>query len=394
LTKPVASKSVIVAGAGAAGLAAACLLALDGIAVKVLAPPPQPDLRTVALMQPAMKLLRFLDVWTADLENLSAALRQLHIVDDTGHYLSAPRLEFMASEIGADAFGWNIPLADLLPALRARAEILGVDFSDDRVKHASVRGDEIVVETEGGALHSARVAVAADGKDSKLRELLKTDVLSHDWKQTALVTNFAHSIGHDGISTEYHRPNGLMTTVPQPGNRSSLVWMDLPHVIAGLAALAPEKLATEIQLASHGNLGRVFDVSAVQSFRMMSRRANRMAGSRVFLVGEAAHSFPPIGAQGLNLSLRDAGHAADIISNADDPGSAANCDAYHVARQADVVSRSGAISAMNFSLLADSAPLAAVRSAGLALVNSVPQLRRRVVQYGLAPAGNLPFAMR
>jgi 2-octaprenyl-6-methoxyphenol hydroxylase len=108
-----------------------------------------------------------------------------------------------------------------------------------------------------------------------------------------------------------------------PGNRSSLVWMNTPDFIAKLKALAPDELAIEIQLESHGKLGRISDLGPIAVFPMRLQRAESYAKNRVFLVGEAAHALPPIGAQGLNMSLRDAGHAVDVVLAHDDPG----CDA-------------------------------------------------------------------
>ncbi len=390
----ISDKHVVIVGAGAAGLAAACLLKQDGIATTLIGIPAQQDLRTVALMQPAMKLLKFIGVWTEALQNSAAPLRRLHIVDDTGNYICAPKLEFHAKEIGEDTFGYNIPLSALLPALTVRANELGVTIVNDTVTGIGFDRKQVTLQTDTGKSYTAAAAIAADGRESTLRKALDIETITQVWKQSALVASFSHSLPHLETSTEYHRPHGLLTVVPQPGQRSSLVWMGKPEKIASLNALPLEEFAIEIQLGCHGGLGLVSDISARQVFPMQSRRASRLARSRVFLVGEAAHSFPPIGAQGLNMSLRDVGHAADIILAADDPGNDAACEEYHQLRQIDLLPRLSAINAMNFSLLSDSVPLAALRSMGLAMVDAVPAIRKRVIEYGLAPNNLLPFAMR
>jgi 2-octaprenyl-6-methoxyphenol hydroxylase len=385
---------IAIAGGGPAGLAAACLAAQEGMNTVILAPAHSQDLRTVALMQPAIRLLKYIGVWTPDLEARSEALVQLHIVDDTGHYVSAPTLKFRAEEIGETAFGWNVPLVDLLPQLKARAQELGATILEERAAHARTFIDHVELDTESGITISAPCAIAADGRNSMLRKAAGISVSSRDWKQKALIASFAHSQPHHGISTEYHRPGGLFTYVPQPHQRSSFVWMDRPDVIDALAILPGEKLAVEIQLATHGNLGAISDVSTTQSFSMITGHAGLFAANRVFLAGESAHAMPPIGAQGLNMSLRDAGHAIDTLLNSSNPGDAASCTAYHQLRVGDLTPRSAAISFMNHSLLSDSDLLAGLRATGLAMVHALPPIRKLVMEQGLSPRNQLPFAMR
>jgi 2-octaprenyl-6-methoxyphenol hydroxylase len=112
--------------------------------------------------------------------------------------------------------------------------------------------------------------------------------------------------------------------------------------------------------------------------------ARRFAANRVVLVGEAAHMLPPIGAQGLNLGLRDVAALAEIIDGAADPGDAAHHAANERARRADVLSRTAAVDALNRTLLSDFLPVQAVRGFGLFLLDRVPALRHAAMRQGLA----------
>lgn len=217
-----------------------------------------------------------------------------------------------------------------------------------------------------------------------------------EWKfdQSAMATSFSHSLPHNNTSTEWHKQAGPFATVPLPGLRSSLVWMDRPQRIAELMALSEAELAAEIQIETHGALGRIFDVGQRKSFPMSGRRATRFAKSRCLLLAEAAHVLPPIGAQGLNLSLRDAAFAADVINGEKDPGSEAVMQAYEKSRAFDISARQQTVSLMNHTLLADSLPLNLARVAGLTLVNYVPAMRAQAMREGLSPSSGLPFAMR
>lgn len=390
---------ILVAGAGPAGLAAAALAALGGAKVVCLTgPDAAPDPRTVAIMQPGLRLLRALDLWPGDLRGPSAALKKLRLIDDTGGVFAAPELTFDARETGEEAFGWNIPLRALSPALRKRAEALGVVFIADSATGIEFRDHFAGVTRADGETIFARAVFAADGRASVLRQAAGISAREWAYDQTAIVTSFAHSVDHRGISSEYHTPSGPFTTVPLPGQRSSLVWMERPARAAEIAALSPVELAREIQLASHGELGLISDAAPCHAFPMRGLTADHFAKNRVYLIGETAHVVPPIGAQGLNMSLRDAAFAAELAGDAlqwgDDPGEDKLLSRYDSARRADVLPRQTIIDLMNRSLLSDLLPLDFARALGIGIAGHVPFIRSRVMRQGLAPETGLPRLMR
>ena len=386
--------TVIISGAGPAGLASAILLAMEGVNTAIIAPKAPIDPRTVALMQPSIRFLKFAGLWTPELESVCAPLVHLQIYDDTGNYITAPTLTFSASEIEIDAFGWNVPLTQLTPMMHARALALGVTFIDDRTENSELHESEIVLQTAGGKHFSAMVAIAADGGNSPLRKSRGIETQSWSYKQSALITSFSHTGPHGSMSTEYHKSAGAFTTVPLPGNKSSLVWMDKPERSAALFEMSDNDLAIEIQIETKGNLGRISDLGPRKVFAMKGERAVTFAKDRTLLVGEAAHMQPPLGAQGLNMSFRDAAQAADLIIGAEDPGTNKIMQEYNELRSFDVVPRQQMISMVNTSLLSNFIGFPLLRAAGLAAVASIPPLRKLAMNQGLAPSTNLPFAMR
>ena len=386
--------TAIVAGAGPAGLSAAALLAKEGVKTALVAPASPEDPRTVALMQPSIQLLRYLDIWPGSLEALAAPLRKLRMIDDTGSLLAAPNLEFDSQELNLEAFGWNIPLGQLLPALRKRAEDLGVTFIESTATGAKSAGDIIRIALSNASEISAFVCIAADGANSAMRTAAGISTNSWSYDQAAFATSFAHSMGHDNISTEYHKSAGPFTTVPLPDGRSSLVWMERPPRAETLMAMSDKELAAEIQIETHGELGLISDLGPRKSFPMKGLTALQFAKDRVILIGEAAHVVPPIGAQGLNMSLRDAALAADLILAAKDPGSESVMSEYNAARRAEVLPRQQLIDLMNKSLLLGLLPMESARAASLAALHYIGPLKRIVMQHGLSPTQNLPFAMR
>ncbi len=380
---------LIIAGAGPAGLVAACLAAGHGFATAMVTGPrtDRPDPRTVALMMPSLSVLEGCGLWPGTLRDCAAPLRRLRLVDDTGALLAAPELVFSGRELGLDAFGWNIPLAVLKPALEARARALGVHFIQDSVSEFSCQAENATLSLSSGTTHTTRLAFAADGRNSALRHAIGIRTVSWAYDQTAIAVSFAHSQPHRDISTEYHKPAGPFTTVPLPGQRSSLVWMEKPARAAELMNFDDRALAAEIQALSHGELGLVSDIGPRQSFPMSGARAETFAKDRVMLIGETAHVVPPIGAQGLNMSLRDAQDAVALISAARDSGrdfgSSKVLSDYDHRRKLDVRPRQAVIDLMNRSLLSGYLPMEAGRAAGLAALASFGPLRRFAMSAGL-----------
>jgi 2-octaprenyl-6-methoxyphenol hydroxylase len=163
-------------------------------------------------------------------------------------------------------------------------------------------------------------------------------------------------------------------------------------------ALPADRFARELERRLQGLLGIVSEVGARAAFPLAGLSADSMIGQRVALVGEAAHVLPPIGAQGLNLGLRDAATLAEILGDAraagDDPGDETWLAEYDRRRGADVVSRTVAVDLLNRSLILDLAPLHLLRGAGLHVLEAVPWLRRHVMQEGMQPSWPVPRLMR
>jgi 2-octaprenyl-6-methoxyphenol hydroxylase len=376
--------SIAVVGAGPVGLAAAALLADIGHDVTLIAPAAPPDRRTSALLAGSVALLERLGVWS-ELEPTSAPLRTMRIVDGTQRLIRAPEVAFEAGEIGLPAFGYNIANAALVAALEAAVAARRVRRVDALADTVSFSADDVTITASKGEPITARLVVAADGRRSKLRDA--AGIVAQEWRypQSALVCNLAHTLPHHDASTEFHTEHGPFTLVPLPGNRSSLVWVDAPDETRRRLEASETDVAEEIERRSASMLGKITIEGARQAFPLSGMSVRQLAKSRVMLVGEAAHVFPPIGAQGLNLGYRDVAALGEVLAApSNDPGSAAALDAYERSRRVDVMSRTAAVDALNRTLLSDFLPASALRGLGLFLVDRVPPLRRFAMRQGLA----------
>jgi 2-octaprenyl-6-methoxyphenol hydroxylase len=382
---------IAVIGGGPAGLAAAIALAQSGAKTALIARrAPYADNRTTALLGGSVDLLQQLQVW-ARCEAEAAPLRAMRLVDDTGRLIRAPEVRFSSDEIGLDAFGYNIENRLLMIALEQRAaELSGLARFDDEADVVTPEDAEIFVRTGRGEQLSARLVVGADGRQSLCREAAGIAVRRRDLNQAAVTFNIGHSRPHRDISTEFHTPQGPCVFVPLPGDRCSVVWVAAPKEAERLMALSDDELSEAAEKQSHSILGRIRIELGRRLFPLAIERPGQFSKARVALIGEAAHVVPPIGAQGLNMGLRDAADIADIVGQAmlsgEDPGSPQVLKRYDLARRADVTSRTFAIDLANRSLLSDFLPMQSLRAAGLHLIGSFGPLRRLAMREGLAPS--------
>jgi 2-octaprenyl-6-methoxyphenol hydroxylase len=381
----------LVIGGGPAGLTTAIALAETGAKTALLARrAPYADNRTTALLGASTELLERLDVWQR-CRDQAAALQTMRLVDDTGRLIRAPEVRFSAEEIGLEAFGYNIDNRTLMAALEARAaEFPDLVRINDEAATIDPQDAMVAIQTRQGQALSARLVIGADGRQSPSREAAGIGVKRRDLHQSAITFNIAHSRPHKNISTEFHTSQGPCVFVPLPGNRCSVVWVSAANEAQRLMALSDDELSDAAEKQSHSTLGGVSVESGRNLFPLTIESPRAFASHRVALVGESAHVLPPIGAQGLNMGLRDAADIADIAGQAmslgEDPGSPQVLARYQSARHSDVTTRMIAIDIANRSLLSDFLPVQSLRAAGLHLLGAFGPLRRLAMREGLAPS--------
>lgn len=386
---------ILISGGGIAGLIAAAAFGAEGYSTLCVDPAPPvteesaagADRRSTAFLAPSVDLLERVGVWD-HLAPFATALQIMRIVD-AGGARAEPRLirDFNASDIGDGPFGWNLPNWLLRRELVGRLEQLQTVRFQPGTSTTDViaRDCGAMVSLSDGRRLQAKLLIGADGRDSPVRQALGIGVRTFRYGQKALAFAVTHDVPHENISTEVHRSGGPFTLVPLPDRdgkpSSAVVWMENGREIARLAALPRQDFAEALNERSAGVLGRLEQATALGQYPIISQIADRFSATRTALIAEAAHVVPPIGAQGLNMSLADLSALIDL--SRDDPGSPESLDRYNRTRRPDAYARLIGIDALNRASQAGSRPLRDLRAAALGGLYGIAPVRRMMMRAGL-----------
>ncbi|MEM6462344.1 MAG: UbiH/UbiF family hydroxylase [Pseudomonadota bacterium] len=387
---------IAVIGGGLTGATAALACSRRGYSTVFVAPgKPVSDARTTALMMPSVQLLDELGIWT-DVADIAGPLRCMRIIDGTNRLIRAPTVTFHAGELDIEAFGYNVPNSPLLTALSEAVSRNPAVFRYDSPLKSAVEGSDRaqLILTDNTEI-SASLVVAADGRESVARASAGISVRNWSYPQTAIVLNVSHAFDHADTCNEIHTEDGPLTQVPLPGRQSSIVWAQRPADIDRLLSLSKDQLASALEERMDTMLGGMVVESGIQQFPFRGMIARAFGKGRTLLVGEAGHVFPPIGAQGLNLGLRDVLELTDSISAAGGPQNASEAvRRYNRSRRGDIISRTIGADMLNRTLLNGFLPLQFARSAALASLSSIAPLRNFAMREGMKPGGGMDVFRR
>ncbi|MGB7241790.1 MAG: UbiH/UbiF family hydroxylase [Sulfitobacter sp.] len=389
---------ILISGGGIAGLTAAAAFGAAGFQV-ICVDPTVPvtdgndkaaDMRSTAMLQPARHVLGAAGLW--DLLAPHAAPLQIMRIVDAGGIEGDARLikDFDAADVSDQPFGWNFPNWLLRREITTRlASLPEVDFRPGTATTSLfTRLSEARVGLSDGSRIRARLVIAADGRTSQMRDAAGIDVHTKRYGQKALAFAVTHPVPHDNVSTEIHRTGGPFTIVPLPDRNglpcSAVVWMDAGAKSQARYEMDIAGFEAAMTWRSCHLFGPLTLVSHRSIWPIISQRAARLTGERLALIAEAAHVVPPIGAQGLNMSLADIATLLDLAKASPDAlGDQTMLDAYHAARIRDVTLRVQGIDMLNRASQVSAAPLRDARASALNALYAMTPVRKMLMQMGL-----------
>ncbi|HRP72732.1 MAG TPA: 2-octaprenyl-6-methoxyphenyl hydroxylase [Luteimonas sp.] len=392
---------VLIVGGGLVGASLALALDRAGVAATMVeaapagAMPPVFDQRNLSFADATVNALTALGVMQR-LRAPGGAIRRIH-ASRSGDF---GRVLLDAADYGRECFGQVVVARDFGEALEARlaelprlrrlrpARFVGLgDMVDDlrEVRVADAGGERVL---------RARLVVAADGTRSPVREALAIPVEEHDYRQRLFVARLRTRRGPDGTAYERLGDDGPTALLPRGDGAWGLVHGVAADDAAAVAALDDGAFLERVQAAFGWRVGRFTEVGERSVYPAMRTVATRTTATRAVLVGNAAQTLHPVGAQGFNLGLRDALTLAELVAQADDPGADALLEAY-VARRREDRERTLAFSDGLARISANPAPLLRpLRSLGLLAVDRVPSLQSLLAGGAMGYRGDVPALCR
>lgn len=388
-------RDIVISGGGIAGMIAAAAFGARGFSVTLVDPAPRAasaaaaagDLRSTAFLQRARAVLDGAGLWPL-LAPHTTPLQVMRIVD-AGGATAQPRVtgSFDAAEISDLPFGWNIPNTRILGAAMARLDQLeNVEFRTGvGTRSVLTREREARVTLSDGQVIAADLLIGADGRNSPVREALGIAAKTTRFGQKALAFAVTHPVPHGNVSTEIHMSGGPFTLVPLPDHdghpSSAVVWMERGPEAERLANLDTPAFEAEMTARSAHLFGDLTLASPRSIWPIIARIADRFAAERCALIAEAAHVVPPIGAQGLNMSLADIECLLRLSERG--LGTRDMLDRYHRERHAEARLRVAGVAALNRASMTEGAVMRDLRSEVLKLFNQVTPIRRGLMRKGL-----------
>ncbi|HYM17081.1 MAG TPA: FAD-dependent monooxygenase [Micropepsaceae bacterium] len=399
-------RDVAIAGGGMVGLSLALALARGGLKVTLAEPfSPQQltderfDGRVSALAFASVRMMRVLGLW----ERVQAQAQPISdIVVSEGRPGAGPSpfsLHFDHKEIG-EPLGFIVENRHLRRAMLAAAkEEKGITFmSGVAGRELAIGNDRARLSLSDASVIEAALAIAAEGRDSPLREAQGIGMVGWDYAQAGIVTTMAHEKPHDGVASEHFLPPGPFAILPMTGNRSSLVWTEKAADAARLMALEEAAFAEEARARFGNHLGEVAPVGPRWSYPLRLYLARAYVKPRFALVGDAAHTIHPLAGQGLNLGLKDVAALAETVLDAArlglDFGGLDVLKRYERWRRFDSFVLAGVTDGLNRLFSNEFVPLRLARDLGLGIVDQIPPLRRFFMRHAGGDVGRLPRLLK
>ncbi|MBM3356314.1 MAG: UbiH/UbiF family hydroxylase [Betaproteobacteria bacterium] len=383
---------VVIVGGGPVGLSLAAALSRTGLKLAVVESQASRahdegqawDSRVYAISPGAAAFLEACGAWQRVPRERIARVEAMRVYGDDARAC----LEFSAYDAGLRELAFIVENNRLQHALwqRVREETVAV-YCPAGWRSLEFGPDAARIELDDGTMIAARLVVGADGADSRVRERAGIAVKPLEYRQLGVVGNFSCGRPHDGVAYQWFRRDGVLALLPLPGRRASMVWSLEEEGARRLLGLAPGRLGEEVAVASHGALGALASITPPAAFPLRLQRVERFIGSRVALVGDAAHNIHPLAGQGLNLGFRDARELARALAGRgpfEDCGEQTLLRRYERARREDVLAMQYATDGLQKLFNNDVVWLERVRNLGLQLVNGQPQLKNFLVRQAVA----------
>jgi 2-octaprenyl-6-methoxyphenol hydroxylase len=396
---------IIICGGGMVGLPLGIAAAQGGLKVVVvdaLAPAQMLDAgfdgRVSALAYASVRMFQALGIWP-HLQAHAQPIAEILVTDGKADGPASPfSLHFDSREVGAPALGQIAENRHIRAALHAALPANLSLIAPASVTRLETTGGHVTAHLSNGETIEAALAVAADGRDSKLRAAQGIGVIGWSYPQTGIVATVAHERSHNGVAYEHFLPSGPFAILPMTENRSSLVWTERADKAPAMLALDDASFNAEVARRFGPHLGATQVKGGRWSYPLSFHLARDFVRPRFALAGDCAHGIHPIAGQGLNLGLKDAAALAETLLDAArlgrDLGALDTLKRYERWRRFDSFALAASTDALNRLFSNDIAPLRHIRDLGLGIVDAIGPARRFFMRHAGGDIGKLPRLLK
>lgn len=393
---------VLIIGGGMVGAALGCCLGDSPLRVAIIEERPPAeynpdqayDLRVSALSIASQTIMETVGAWGGVASRRCCPFRRMRVWETTG------ATEFCAKDIEQSELGYIVENRLIQLALLERLDnFSNVDLYCPASTAKIIYGENgSSIELADGKKISARLLVAADGGQSRVRQISGIGVTSWDYRQHALVISVETEYVQQDITWQRFLPTGPQAFLPLPGSHASLVWYQSPDAIRRLKSLSDENLLEELEQKFPESLGKIQKIVGRASFPLKRQHAQEYAKSGIALIGDAAHMINPLAGQGVNIGFMDAAAFAEVIISAaqqgQDIGSTTVLRNYEKQRRNENLVMMTTMDMFYRVFSNDHLPVKVFRNFGLGLADRLGPAKKRVMRHAVGLAGNLPKLAR
>ena len=373
---------IAIVGSGIIGMTLALQLsAINHINITLFGKKPKySEFKTTAILATSFDIYQQLLGLTVPHPQISE-LKKFKIIDELKPKKKI--IDFDATEINLNSFAYNI--RDNYLANRLYEEVKNnnsITYKSEFIKGLEDGLDKTILYTSHGSVEYDLV-IGADGRNSVIRQLAGINFSKKTYKENILVTEIEHSAQNNNTSFEIHRNGSLLTSVPTGDKKSAIVMIDQSQIIEKMTVDALDKIIRDSLLPY---LGKTKVNKRYSTFPSQTINAEKLFRNRVMLVGESAHVIPPIGAQGLNLGLRDIITFCKILSDNErkNPGSKTILSNYNNLRWLDIYKRYKSVNLLYQSMMSNNAAYSALRNIGFLTLNKSKRMKKTLLSEGLS----------
>ncbi|WCM26481.1 UbiH/UbiF/VisC/COQ6 family ubiquinone biosynthesis hydroxylase [Sphingomonas sp. QA11] len=273
---------------------------------------------------------------------------------------------------------------------------------DVRMKTRAISVDRgahgVTVTLDSGAVLTAPLLIAAEGRNSPTRESAGLKVARWTYDHAALVTSLHHEHSHENIAYEIFYPQGPFAILPlnddAQGHRSAIVWSVRREEAPGMLKLSDRGFLAEAEKKMGGFLGRLGPLGARSSYPLGFHHAATITSGRLALVGDAAHGIHPIAGQGVNVGFRDVATLVEVLVEGKrlglDLGDPQLLARYERWRSLDTFMVAAATDGLTRLFGIPGRTASAVRRFGLSAVQKLPPLKDRFMAEARGESGEVP----